>query len=140
MRESQNIVCISTIDWHFLWQGHQEIMSTLARQGHRVLFIENTGVRSVTLKDVSRLKQRLLNWRKGVRGIRKIDENLYAYAPVVLPCPYSRVARRINTAIMRWTLSSWTRPMRFDNPVVWTWLPTGLALELIRALDAQLVV
>ena len=70
--QTHNIVCISTIDWDFIWQGHQEIMSTLARQGNRVLFIENTGVRNITFKDLPRLKSRLLNWRKGIRGIRRL--------------------------------------------------------------------
>jgi len=140
IREAQNIVCISTIDWDFVWQGHQEIMSSLARQGHRVLFIENTGVRRVTLKDLPRLRQRLRNWRNGVRGIRKVMDNLYVYAPLVLPFPYSRVARATNKAIMFWTLRSWTKTMRFDNPIVWTWLPTALTLELIKTLNGQLVV
>jgi len=137
---SQNVVCISTIDWDFVWQGHQEIMSTLARQGHRVLFIENTGVRRATLKDLPRLRQRLMNWRLGVRGVRKVMDNLYVYAPLVLPFPYSRVARAVNKAIMFWMIKSWTKTMRFDNPIVWTWLPTALAMDLIRALEAQLVV
>jgi len=137
---TQNVVCISTIDWDFIWQGHQEIMSALARQGNRVLFIENTGVRSVTLKDLPRLRHRLLNWRKGVRGIRKVMDNVYVYAPLVLPFPYSRAARAINKMLMYWTLRSWTRTMRFENPIIWTWLPTALALELIRVLNAQLVV
>ena len=140
IRERQNIVCLSTIDWDFNWQGHQEIMATLARQGHRVLFIENTGVRSVKLKDLPRLRHRLANWRKGVRGIRKVIDNLYVYAPIVLPFPYSRVARLINKTVMFWTLKSWTRSMRFENPIIWTWLPTALALDLIRILDGQLVV
>lgn len=135
-----NIVCISTIDWDFVWQGHQEIMSTLAREGHRVLFIENTGVRNVTLHDLPRLKARLLNWRKGIKGIRKVMENLYVYSPLVLPFPYSRLACRINKYLMRWTLWGWTKAMRFDNPIVWTWLPTALAQELIRDLNAQLVI
>lgn len=140
LREPQNIVCISTIDWDFVWQGHQEIMSTLAREGHRVLFIENTGVRSITLKDVPRLKHRLMNWRKGIKGIRKVMDNVYVYAPLVLPFPYSKLARPINKALMHWTLRSWTKSMRFDSPIVWTWLPTALTLELIRTLNAQLVV
>ena len=135
-----NIVCISTIDWDFVWQGHQEIMSTLAREGNRVLFIENTGVRNVTLNDLPRLKARLLNWRKGIKGIRKVMDNLYVYAPLVLPFPYSRLACRINKYLMRWTLWGWTKAMRFDNPIVWTWLPTALAQELTRDLNAQLVI
>ena len=40
-----DVICISSIDWDFIWQGHQEIMTRLAADGHRVLFIENTGVR-----------------------------------------------------------------------------------------------
>ena len=139
-RETHNVVCISTIDWDFIWQGHQEIMSALARQGHRVLFIENTGVRSVTLKDLPRLKSRLRNWKRGIKGIRKVSENLYVYSPLVLPFPYSRVARLVNKAIMALTLRRWTATMHFENPIVWTWLPTGLALELIRELGAQLLV
>jgi hypothetical protein len=38
MPERRDVVCISSIDWDFIWQGHQEIMATLAAQGHRVLF------------------------------------------------------------------------------------------------------
>ncbi|TAJ22918.1 MAG: glycosyltransferase family 1 protein [Nitrospirae bacterium] len=140
IREAQNIVCLSTIDWDFVWQGHQEIMSTLAREGHRVLFIENTGVRNVTLQDLPRLRNRLLNWRSGTRGIRKVMDNVYVYAPLVLPFPYSSVAQAVNRGLMHWTLRSWIASMRFDSPIIWTWLPTALTLELIRTLDAQLVV
>jgi hypothetical protein len=41
----ETILCLSSIDWDFNWQGHQEIMSRLADHGNRVLFVENTGVR-----------------------------------------------------------------------------------------------
>jgi len=135
-----DIVCISTIDWDFVWQGHQEIMSTFAAEGHRVLFIENTGVRSVTFRDIPRLRKRIFNWRQGVKGIRKAMENLYVYSPLVLPFPYSRVIRAINKAIMALTLRRWAKTMQFSHPIVWTWLPTGLAMELIGILDAQLVI
>ena len=76
MLKNQNIICISSIDWDFSWQGHQEIMSTLARNGNRVLFIENTGIRTPNIKDFSRIKERILNWYKGTKGFRKQQENL----------------------------------------------------------------
>ncbi len=138
--QTHNIVCISTIDWDFIWQGHQEIMSSLARSGNRVLFIENTGVRRPTLKDLPRLRKRIANWRIGIRGIRRVMDNLYVYSPLVLPFPYSRVARMINRMIMILTLRSWAKTMRFDSPIIWTWLPTGLALDLIKALNGKLTV
>ncbi len=137
---THNIVCISTIDWDFIWQGHQEIMSSLARTGNRVLFIENTGIRRPTFKDLPRLYKRIANWRSGVRGIRQVRENLYVYSPLILPFPYSRLARVVNRVLMLLTLQSWTRAMRFDSPIVWTWLPTALALDLIRALNPKLTV
>jgi len=51
---NENIICISSIDWDFIWQGHQEIMATFTRNGNRVLFIENTGVRTLTLPTISK--------------------------------------------------------------------------------------
>ena len=58
------IICFSSIDWDFNWQGHQEVMSGLAERGHRVLFVENTGVRVPRLGDLPRLATRLLNWSR----------------------------------------------------------------------------
>jgi len=139
-KQTHSIVCISSIDWDFIWQGHQEIMSSLARAGNRVLFIENTGVRRPTFKDLPRLRQRITNWHSGVRGIRQVMDNLYVYSPLVLPFPYSRVARVINRVIIIMTLRSWTRTMHFESPIIWTWLPTGLALDLIKALRGKLIV
>ena len=83
-----DILCLSSIDWQFIWQGHQEIMSTLAAAGNRVLFVENTGVRRPTLRDFSRVRDRVRNWRRGTKGFREERENLYVYSPIVLPFPY----------------------------------------------------
>ena len=85
-----DILCISSIDWDFIWQGHQEIMSTLAAQGHRVLFLENTGVRAPQVRDLPRVRQRVRNWWKGTKGFREERPNLFVYSPLVLPMPYSR--------------------------------------------------
>ncbi len=52
MNRRHDILCISSIDWDFIWQGHQEIRSRLAADGHRVLVIENTGVRQARVSDL----------------------------------------------------------------------------------------
>jgi hypothetical protein len=51
MTRRPDVLCVSSIDWDFIWQGHQEIMSRLAADGHRVLFVENTGVRPPRVSD-----------------------------------------------------------------------------------------
>ena len=140
MLKNENIICISSIDWDFNWQGHQEIMSTLARNGNRVLFIENTGIRTPTFKDIPRLKKRFINWFKSIRGFREEMEDLYVYSPVILPFPYSKIARLINKFMLLKPLRRWMKTTGFYNPIVWTFLPTGIALDIINNTDKKLLV
>jgi uncharacterized SAM-binding protein YcdF (DUF218 family)/glycosyltransferase involved in cell wall biosynthesis len=137
MLKNENIICISSIDWDFIWQGHQEIMSTLAENYNRVLFIENTGIRPPGIKDISRIKNRIKNWFLGVRGIRKERENLYVFSPIVLPFPYSKIARWFNARLVLSILNKWMRVMNFNNPIVWIFLPSGFSLDLMDRLDKK---
>ena len=135
-----DVLCISSIDWDFIWQGHQEIMSTLAAQGHRVLFLENTGVRSPKLSDLPRLRQRIRNWWRSTRGFREERPNLFVYSPIVVPLPYSSIARWINRTLLLQSITRWMRAVDFGRPVIWTFLPTPLAHELIDRLDPLLTI
>jgi uncharacterized SAM-binding protein YcdF (DUF218 family)/glycosyltransferase involved in cell wall biosynthesis len=140
MIRNADIVCFSSIDWDFIWQGHQQIMSTLAAAGNRVLFVENTGVRAAALKDLPRLKSRLRNWWKGTKGFRQVQDNLFVYSPVLLPFPYSRLVRWINRHLLFSALQRWMHAIGFRRPLVWTFLPTPLVLDMIRRLDPELTV
>ena len=140
MLKNKDIICIATIDWDFIWQSHQEIMSTLAKNGNRVLFIENTGVRMPAFRDLPRLWKRFLNWRRGFRGIRKERENLYVYSPLVLPFPYSKIATKINRFIMLSVIKRWMKVLEFHNPVVWSFLPTALVLDMLYEIDPSIFI
>ena len=78
MITGHDILYISSIEWDFLWQSHQEIVRRLAAAGNRVLYIENTGVRSPGLKDTKRVASRLSRWLKSLRsgGVRHVAENI----------------------------------------------------------------
>jgi uncharacterized SAM-binding protein YcdF (DUF218 family)/glycosyltransferase involved in cell wall biosynthesis len=140
MGQDRDVLCISSIDWDFIWQGHQEIMSSLAADGHRVLFLENTGVRGPRLSDIPRVRQRLRNWARGTRGFREERPNLFVYSPIVLPLPYSRLARWINRSFLLHSIRRWMRAVGFARPIVWTFLPTPLAHALIDHLDPALTI
>lgn len=140
MLQGRDILCISSIDWDFVWQGHQEIMATLAEQGNRVLFIENTGVRAPRLQDLPRLKHRLLNWWRSTKGFRQERHNLFVYSPLVLPFPYSRLARWLNRSLILKALQRWMRATTFRQPIVWTFLPTPLVADLIGELDPHVTI
>jgi len=135
-----DILCISSIDWDFIWQGHQEIMSTYAAEGHRVLFVENTGVRAPSVGDFPRIRKRIVSWWRATKGFREERENLFVYSPLLLPFPYLRVARWINTFFMQRAMQRWMRVTGFHRPILWTFLPTPLALDLIHGVDKQLTI
>ncbi|MDP1853079.1 MAG: ElyC/SanA/YdcF family protein [Candidatus Omnitrophota bacterium] len=140
MLKNENIICISSIDWDFIWQGHQEIMSTFANAGNRVLFIENTGIRPPALRDIPRIKKRIVNWFKSVKGFRKERYNLYIYSPIFIPFPYSRLARWANRYLILSHLKRWLKLMKFDNPIIWTFLPTLTALDIIASIEKKALV
>jgi uncharacterized SAM-binding protein YcdF (DUF218 family)/glycosyltransferase involved in cell wall biosynthesis len=140
MARRPDVLCVSSIDWDFIWQGHQEIMSTLAAQGHRVLFIENTGVRPPSMRDLPRVQQRLSNWWRSTKGFRQVRDNLFVYSPLIVPLPYSRVARWVNRTLLVRSLRRWMEATGFHRPITWTFLPTPLARDLIARLDSELTI
>jgi len=140
MLKNQNIICISSIDWDFIWQGHQEIMSIFAENGNRVFFIENTGVRMPGIRDFSRIKHRISNWLKGVKGIRKEKDNLYIFSPLILPFPYARIARWINRFLILSILEKWMKVMDFEDPIIWSFLPTPLSSDIIGSFRKKFVI
>ena len=135
-----DVICISSIDWDFIWQGHQEIMTRLAASGHRVLFIENTGVRPPRISDLPRVLSRVRNWRKGTKGFREERSNLFIHSPIVVPLPYSRIAQWLNQRVLMRGINRWMRAVGATRPVVWTFLPTPLAREIIKAIDPALTI
>ena len=140
MLKNKNIICISSIDWDFVWQGHQEIMSTFAKNGNRILFIENTGARMPEIADASRIIKRIKNWFQGTRGIRKENDNLYIYSPLVLPFPYNRILTWINKRIILSVLEKWIKTMNFNNIIFWVFLPTPLTLRILDNLNYKVTI
>ncbi len=140
MQERHDIICVSSIDWDFNWQGNQEVMARLAARGHRVLYVENTGVRAPKIGDIGRLSQRIRNWRRGMQGFRQESRNLFVYSPLLLPFPHSRIARWINRHLLSIALRRWMQAVGFRRPVLWTFLPTGLVVDLIAEIEPSLVV
>ena len=87
MLSGRDIILISSIEWEFNWQGHQEIASRFARAGNRVLYVENIGVCSPGLHDVGRIARRFSHWAGSVFDgeVRQVSPGLYVCSPLILP-------------------------------------------------------
>lgn len=136
----ESVIILSTIDWDFIWQSHHEVATRLAAAGNKVLFVENTGVRGPRLADLPRIAHRLRNWWGGVKGFREVLPGVVVLSPLLLPFPYSRLARVINSWLLDRAISSWVRASGARAPVLWSFLPTPLALDVVEAVDPSVVV
>jgi glycosyltransferase involved in cell wall biosynthesis/uncharacterized SAM-binding protein YcdF (DUF218 family) len=131
----RDVVILSSIDWARNWQTHQQLATSLVDAGHRVLFIENTGVRPPRRGDYQRVVNRIRNWVRSTRGFHDVRENLTVFSPLFLPLPYSRWALAINKRLLSTALRRWMRASGCHEPLVITFLPTPLADALIEAIE-----
>jgi glycosyltransferase involved in cell wall biosynthesis len=135
MITGRDILYISSIEWDFLWQAHQEIARRLAAAGNRVLYIENTGVRTPGLRDTKRVAARLGRWTRSLKsgGARQVAPNIFVYSPLVLP-PFGSTWRRLlNRHVFLRQLRRITRSLQMKEALLWTYLPTDTAVDIIRA-------
>ena len=140
MNLHRDYVIISSIDWSENWQMHQQLATSLVKSGNRVLFIENTGVRSPRAGDFSRIRSRVRNWFKSTRGFFDTQENLTVFSPIFLPLPYSWLALIINRFLLSRSIEKWMRIKRYQFPVVISFLPTPLAKSLIDYFNPLLAI
>ena len=140
MITGRDIVYISSIEWTFIWQQNQEIAVRLARGGNRVLYIENTGVRSPGLGDASRVFSRLKRWvgSLGSQGVREVAPNVFVCSPLVMPPFGSGVRHWINRNVLLRLVARTARQLGMRDVLVWTYLPTDTVLDLIGRLETQL--
>jgi glycosyltransferase involved in cell wall biosynthesis/uncharacterized SAM-binding protein YcdF (DUF218 family) len=136
----RNVIIIGSIDWDVNPQLNQRLATSFAADGNRVLFIENTGVRSPTFGDAHRIKERLRNWLRGTRGFRDVGPNLTVLSPLLVPLPYSRLAVLVNRWILSRLILKWMKVSHFRAPIVITFLPTPLAQAVARDVEPTLLV
>jgi glycosyltransferase involved in cell wall biosynthesis len=134
MLPGHDIVLISSIDWDFNWQGHQEIATRLAAAGNRVLYIENMGVRTPRLHDARRVLQRFFHWARSLPGggVRQVSPGLYVCSPLILPPFGSATRRHLNRRVLFPFLLRAVERLHFKPDVIWTFLPTDTATDLVR--------
>jgi glycosyltransferase involved in cell wall biosynthesis len=137
MISGRDIIFISSIEWDFLWQIHQEIALQFALAGNRVLYIENTGIRSPRLKDSGRIIRRLRRWIRSLfsHGVREVLPSIFVTSPLVMP-PFSASASRfLNRHLLIPRLRRISQKLGFNDPLLWAYLPTDTVVDLVRLLS-----
>jgi uncharacterized SAM-binding protein YcdF (DUF218 family)/glycosyltransferase involved in cell wall biosynthesis len=138
---NHDFIIFSSVDWTTHWQLHHQLAKSLHSSGGRVLFVENTGIRSVNMSDFSRLRERISNWNKGSHGFSSINGlGFTSFSPILLPFPYLKLPLFFNKIIFNLYLSRWIKSSNFSRPIVISFLPTPLIQSAIKAIDAKLTI
>ncbi len=137
MIKNKDIIIIGSIDWKTNWQTQHRLVTSLVKQNNRVLFIENTGVRSATISDFSRIKDRINNWFNSAKGFKEIQKNLFIFSPIVLPFPFNKICYLINLFIIKFLLANWLNALKFKNDMLVSFLPTPLSHKVKNLINAN---
>lgn len=125
MLTDENIICFAN-DWHNDPTSKHQVMKLLS-QKNRILWVNSIGMRkpSASSSDLKRIFAKL---RSFMKGLEKINENLFVFTPIVLPLPSSSWARRINTLLLRASLWYYRKELGMRDFQLWTFVPTMVEL------------
>ncbi len=116
MGNVRRILCISSIDWHFIWQRHQTFMKGFADQGWEVDYLGNTFFRNPKWSDLYRLR----NKTKASSMQNDIPSNVKLISPQVLP-PNGMLFRMLNRYIL---IPRLLRKLRNHYDIVVLYMPS----------------
>ena len=131
MEKGYNVIIFSSVDWNESWQMHHQLAKSHGERGDRVLFVNNLGVRSPSIrKDWNRIVRKARETLKSDNGFSVESEAITVLSPVVLPKPYGAIPQRINSHILRKKIETWLRcSKRRSRVVVYTFLPTPVIVD-----------
>ncbi len=138
--KNNDIVIISSIDWNTQRQVIHELSEQLSKdKKNRILFIENTGVRSLSFKkDFNRILNRLKFWFGSTKGFTKKNTNITIYTPLFFPFfIYSKVSLWINSIIITNLVMYWLKFNNYKYPIVISFLSTPLAQSIIKNINPK---
>lgn len=117
-----DIVCISSAPWDYpIWTNRQHIMAKVSKN-HRVLYVFHPAfLRSSIKRNIT------LETAKKISFIRRVNKNLFAYTPFILPFRNQILGlHRVNVLISTIFLKRVLRQLGFSEYILWFYDPEGV--------------
>jgi len=134
------VIIFAAIDYDEAWQIPQQLANSFCLDGHNVLFVDNTGTRTPSLRrDIRRVFKKALTILRATRGFVSSKGLLTRFAPFVLPFPEVRPVAKLNFILIKHRIASWVDATDPKAPLVLiSFIPTQLVLSAIRSLHPSL--
>ena len=134
----KSYIIFSSIDWSTHWQIHHQLVNSIVLSGDKVLFVENTGVRSPQIKDFGRILERVKARLSSIHGFKDVESSVTVFTPVFIPYPYNKLSIFLNTLLISRSIRRWIKVVKFYEPICISFLPTPAVQEIIRNIDPSL--
>lgn len=126
------ILILASAPWRSVGRLNCHHLATrFAARGHRVLFVESTGLRSPSLgsgHDRGKIVRRLSGFVRGwLEGPREVAPNLWVVSPLAAPWGWPEPWRRGSLEWIARQVRAAARRIGFERPLVWAQLPSAVA-------------
>ncbi|MFH1855625.1 MAG: glycosyltransferase, partial [Candidatus Omnitrophota bacterium] len=124
MLKNENIICVSTMNWDFLWTRKQRFMNMLSKEGNKVLYVEPPFyTKEKSLK--SKMGDFAREARKGFFSrLTKVNDNLYVlYPSILIPAGKHPFILALNQFILRGKIKNAQRKLNMKNSILWIYDP-----------------
>ena len=116
-----------------------QLATRLALAGHRVLFVDSSGLRAPALLGSAHDRRRVFaRLSRGLGGAREVAPKLEVLSPLTLPAAWPEPLRSLSQWLSARALRGAARSRGLARPIAWAMLPTQLAAA--RALEPRLLV
>ncbi len=133
-----NILLLSTADWdHPFWTNKQHVALALAKEGHRVVYVDSLGLRKPKMagKDKKRVIKRI---KRIFSSPRKITSRLWVVSPLVIPGIQKGIFAWLNRLILFIFLRYSYIKLGFKCNILWTYSPATVQILNPRHFQSSL--
>jgi hypothetical protein len=134
--KNEQIIYVSNAWFNENKTSSHHIAEVLAKY-NQVLYIEASGQRAprASGRDIKKIFAIL---GKVWKNPTKVESNVYLYSPLILPFHRFTLVRVMNDLLIRYLMRRACRKVRFDNPILWIFLPHYSSI--IGSVDSKLIV
>jgi hypothetical protein len=90
-------------EWNQDRTSCDHVFDQLARD-NKVVWVNSIGWRNPNLASAHDWRRIFSKLRKCLGGLKQVGQTAWVYQPIVIPLPYSQLARHINRFLLRWAL------------------------------------
>ena len=141
MRRECNVIIFGSVDWNEAWQMHHQLATSHATRGDRVLYINNLGVRSPSIRrDWKRIIRKIGETVRSQDGFKIESSDITILSPAVLPSPYGKIPVAVNSHVLNQKIGTWLRCGEKEGLIIYTFLPTPAVIKTCLRLEPNALV